>query len=67
MDFSKDILEKAKSVKGVSELLSWAEKNNISLSKEDAKKAIEAAKAADIVKKNDTLTKAVDGISGLFK
>ena len=67
MDFTKDILEKAKSVKGVSDLVEWAEKNNISLSKEDAEKAIEAAKAADVVKKNDTLSKAVDGLSGLLK
>ena len=30
MEFGKEILEKAKSVKGVEELLNWAEKNNIS-------------------------------------
>ena len=34
MEFGKEILEKAKSVKGVEELLNWAEKNNISLKKE---------------------------------
>lgn len=66
MEFGKDLLEKAKNVKGVEELLEWAEKNNISLKKEDAEKAIEAAKGVDFVKNNETLKNAVDGLSGLL-
>ena len=66
MEFGKEILEKAKSVKGVEELLTWAEKNNISLKKEDAEKAIETVKGVDFVKKNETLNKAVEGLSGLL-
>ena len=66
MEFGKDLLEKAKNVKGVEELLEWAEKNNISLKKEDAEKAIEAAKGVDFVKNNETLKKAADGLSGLL-
>ena len=66
MECGKEILEKAKSVKGVEELLNWAEKNNISLKKEDAEKAIETVKGVDFVKKNETLNKAVEGLSGLL-